>query len=309
MGALAIYGTFFHVTQPYYSRHPVEPPPLTTPTFNVTDFAPASSEQLTLEQVLDAIIAHSATDILIVSHGAGNGINLNVDIAPLLQDIIIEMNNELCGRAPQDLPYTPSGGRHSHLVHISSGLLGKVRQVRALNLNRVVIRACKVGNDRALLDTLASLLNCRSINAPLLKSVFAITQPARLSTSAFDTWMHARRTHRQVDGQPGSRVGFEIIVDDQHHTVVFNLRVEAADETTGLATLRDWANRKFLFPDTSFFTFSSQTLPIECLYNESSRDAYFPKDPEYVANTATVTPSITNWCAPISIGDGSIPLN
>ena len=139
----------------FYSTFPLEPLK-SGGQFKVSKTISVMSDP-SFDAVLNAILKAKPKNVMIVSHGHGGGLSL--PLIPGSEDGLgIKAMDVFAGKGPDsDLDLNPEA---------LAALRKKITQLKALNLNTVVLRACVVGQFPDVMDKLKDFFNCQTVDAP-----------------------------------------------------------------------------------------------------------------------------------------------
>jgi hypothetical protein len=170
-----------------------------------------------------------------------------------------------------------------------ANLLDDLGKVRALQLNHIAIRACRVGQDRQFLKKFGYLFGANSVSAPTLKTAYlkpryyGVTNPEhrKIFNTAFPKTFEV-----PVSTPATAKV---ILGAYQYSKTQFKAGVAADADST----LRQFYSDNFPgspTPTKKQLDDSAEGFPMHglCVQGETNR-FYFPKDPRYVSHLTMVS--------------------
>jgi|SRR5581483_2195926 len=160
-------------------------------------------EEITLDAILDQILASKAAEVIIVNHGSGDGLAL-----PLLKGSTAGAQKEVMVFVAADVSREegePGGIRVktpiksdkdvADLTRLSEAqvkaLRVKMNQVRARKLKHVAFRACNMGIHKDTLEAFRNFFGAGSVSAPTQFDSYGIFTPA--IGDHLDDWVKAKR--------------------------------------------------------------------------------------------------------------------
>lgn len=238
MTSVAFIDTNAHPTADnYYRLFPKEPiPPAKPATFATVDKI-VSLPKMSLEKLLDEIIANvkKKGSILTVSHGTD---------AAMLISIGPAKNKVRLGYDVLDLLERHRDGKESDddvakLLKISVSDLRKLRksidEVRALDLVRVDMRACRIGSNKYTMSRFRKFFNCKTLSAPIIYDTFGPIPFGAIDSSQkrWDDWMKKHKKAKVYGASP-DRFALEYIVGSK---VMLSARAESQK------AVQNWADK------------------------------------------------------------------
>ena len=246
---------------PWYSAGRTEPAG-TARALSVTRAVGISN--ISLDVVLDRILAHCSRrdDVIIVGHGREGGLSMRL-VAGSEGRARAELIGLLAADRPtQDpllgtMPPTPVA-RAAPVCQLSetqvTQLRAKMNRVRALNLNHVAFRACKMGGWPDVLRGYKPFFGCQIVSAPDLRDTYG-TIPPGAPRANMDHWIaqHSRHRHMVVYGVSPDRIAISTAggqTDDHTYTVSF-----ACESSEALA---NWTTRYLGATSATAFPYHGQ---------------------------------------------------
>jgi hypothetical protein len=193
----------------WYAKSPIEP--ISTKA-TITVKSVVTQEVMTLESLLDGMLAGKETDIVVVCHGSGGGLAL-----PLMKGATAGSEREVIFALATDKPgeevidgmkiKTPAISEES-LVTLTrltiqqvKSIRVKINAVRALKLKHVAFRACSMGINKETLEAFRALFGAASVSAPKEFDSYGVMTPNVDPNPA--RWAETRRKqgfHITVEG-------------------------------------------------------------------------------------------------------------
>ncbi len=211
-------------------------------------------------------------DLLIACHGNRHSISLRPGAGLWLDNAAIEMM------------LNPSSDQAA-IMNLSKAdyidMITQIEKIRALKIDHIALRACRIGNDRKFLTNFAKLFGARSISAPLTRTMYAI--PVYFGAETDKTGEHLfRSTYMNYFDIP-------LRYMPQKKTVLGTRRIAHSSFKAGFWIEKRDIFRQFLIENMPDHTTPSpaqekleEPTPIHafCVPGNSNK-YYFPKDPRY----------------------------
>ncbi|MDQ4122715.1 MAG: hypothetical protein M3209_14855 [Acidobacteriota bacterium] len=255
----------------YYNTFREEP---TGPNHNMRGITGVSMPDITLDNLLDRIIQDRPEGVLIVSHGRDGGLSLRFDTnarqvraTHLALGMLSATDTQtILGRTVQPVSDAEAAQNLGISQELVQRLRGKMRQVRALGIQHVALRACNTGAYPDLLQYTRRFFGSRSVSAPSAQDSYGRFNPGHPTTNqrVWDQWTRAHQNY-WIDGTNPNRVAYQIRVNNTNHTF------SSAFMADSHAAIRSWIAAQF--PNTAMPDPRS-SFPIHGIYD--NRGAQYP---------------------------------
>ena len=226
----------------WYRTSPVEPVGNKS---SVTVEGVALLEKITLEGILDAVLASKSDEIVVVCHGSGDGLAIPVlpgarsgSVQEVVQSLAIDQPGEENVDGMKLKTPAISDAKAAQVAMLSEAqvkaLRAKMNAVRAMKLKHVAFRACNMGIRTETMKAFRSFFGAASVSAPKEFDAYGDFSPS--IGEQLDDWVKSKR-----------KAGFQISVEG---SVAFGTR--ATDNATvfdivARATTKDafraWVNK------------------------------------------------------------------
>ena len=229
----------------YYNTFREEP---TGPIQNMSGLTAEAMPGMTLDELLDGVVRCRPEGFLMVSHGRDGGLSLPFDRSGsrahadhIALGVLAATSSVTVGgmtvAARSDVQAARELGITEALV---ARLRAKMRQVQALPIQHVALRACNAGRHPDLLSIARRFFDADGVSAPGAQDCYGILNPQRPSSDvrAWQAWERAHRGH-WVDGTHPSKVAYRIVINDRTHTF------DAAFMADSYAAISGWIGAQF----------------------------------------------------------------
>ena len=253
-------------------------------------------EKLTLESILDVILASKGTtDVVVVCHGDGSGLALPLQTgasAGAEVRVIFPLGADHPGQQTSDdgtKMATPiiSDGAVADLTRLSEpqikGLRKKMNQVRSMKLNHVAFRACSMGIKPDTMKAFRVFFGAASVSAPKEFDTYGTFSPVIIDRKgAREAWVKSK-----------DKAGFHIFVDGEvafgtkrtDNSLVYNIVAGAVSKPA----FTKWVAKHIA--DGAWKSDGVIFHGIKALHPLASKPSvYFVRDAEFVSDIVYVTP-------------------
>lgn len=242
----------------YYNTFREEP---TGPSQNMRGITAVALNDATLSDLLDRMIQQRPEGVIIVSHGRDGGLSLRLDAHSsqaranhtALGVLSATSSQTLAGRTTiQPI----SDAEAAQILGVSEStvrsLRDKMRQVQALGIEHVALRACNVGSYEDSLLSVKRFFNCRSASAPTVRDTYATINPGH-PTNDQRAWLHWQRTNPiyWIDGTTPNRAAYAMVFNDTNHSFRTAFIADSTAAVTGWLAAR-FPNAGAANPRSSF---------------------------------------------------------
>ncbi|WP_031500167.1 hypothetical protein [Bryobacter aggregatus] len=274
---------------PWYASNPVEPISKSKQ-MNVKKVV--LLEKMTLDSILDQIIAAKDREVLIVSHGDGNGLAL-----PLREGASSGAERDLMVAlaADRNRNITIEGGTtirtpirtNADLATLTrmteaqvAALRAKRTQVQEIQLKHLAIRACNMGISKDTMEAFLEFFGAQSLSAPTLFDSYGHFSPAFVPD--LDAWTKAKRKdfyHISID----AKVGFG--VRETKNSLVYTIAAASTDKKAFEAWYRKHIVAGELPPSGVVYHAMKVVRPV----SKTAPSVYFVQDQAFLNNLVTVS--------------------
>jgi hypothetical protein len=186
----------------------------------------------TLIALLDLLIEHKPDNLLLIAHGEGTG--LDIPLIGRSKEQFVSPNVDPLVESIHSSPSKDMAKKLGMTAAELTALIKRADSTRQLNLKRLEIRACNLGQFPKELDKLRRFFGAVSATAPTTFDVFGHVDPGSF-VSVEEAWNRWREAHPAgvVEGEKGRRVGFEFYAND------------AAMQVESAAGVKGWVSTHF----------------------------------------------------------------
>ncbi|MFN7938070.1 MAG: hypothetical protein U0R19_32375 [Bryobacteraceae bacterium] len=270
---------------PWYGTHPVEPIGNKSKIV-VTDSV--VQRAMTLESILDAIIERNQKDVVIVCHGAPQGLAV-----PFVVGSSVGAESENISRLSADRVMKNKDGMNTPIIpddgmsrQISAerirGLRKKVNQVRDIGLDHVAFRNCDLGKSLETLEAFRLLFGAKSLSAPKLKDSYGTFTP--MINRDIKAWAETRK-----------KAGFRVWIDHgvafgtRHAKTIAQTEYEIVCRAPDVDTFRAWVRAHIVDSLSDTLSVVYHGMEDQSVSDPTAPVIYFIRDREFVANIAYYT--------------------
>jgi hypothetical protein len=220
--------------------------------------------RIDLDKVLDKIIdrGSEADDVIIVCHGTEVGMSFRLKRGSGRVTAYTDALNLLSsGRSAASI-----AGQLNLSVSQTQSLQDRMRQVQRLNMSRVEIRGCNIGQYQSTMSAIRRFFGARTVGAPSVRNSYA---SIRFATGASEAnFARIERDNGQVFDVASGRVGY--VIRMTAHSA-YNIRSAYATST---AAIQEWQAAMFSFRDVQSGRFAIHGQFVSESLTFPSEDAY-----------------------------------
>jgi hypothetical protein len=273
---------------PWYHTNPLEP---ISASDSITVDQMKVLDGMTLDSLLDAMIASTAKEMIVVNHGSTEGLALQAyrgsglifadrTVLTVLaedhrQEVTLPDGTKVAMPVLTDEQVRPLINAPD--LATVTNLRKKMNQVRAKKLKHLAFRACSMGSSTDTLDAFVMFFGCESISAPVIEDMYG-TFPTEV-TDDLDGWVKALRTKAKFHVSVYDKV--VAFATKWAHGVHYQLR--CAGTSTG--ELDSWVKKHIISGsvDPKKVVFHGMKVEENPIMKENDPDVYFVKDSEFRA--------------------------
>lgn len=216
MTSIAFVDTNAHPTADnFYRLFPKEPVPPAKSNDFVTVDKIVSLPKMSLEKLLEEIIANVKKKGSIVTVSHGTDVAMKITIGPAKNRIGLDTSAlDLFERNREGKESDGSAASRLKMKGADFQKLKKaIDDVRALELDRVDMRACRIGSNAFTMSRFRGFFNCKTLSAPIIYDTFGPIPVGRIVGDArsFDRWLKQHKK-AQLHGAPPNRFALQYVI-------------------------------------------------------------------------------------------------